>query len=236
MARSYACPGRTLLLHGRDEARLTELCSQCEVRGARTLALRFDLRAPLTVQKELAALSQREVIDLAVVNAGVTRAIGAGEEVESWEIAHEILSVNIDGALATVAGVLPAMRRRASGQIALVSSLAAYVGLPRTPTYSASKAAIKAYGESLRGWLAPQGVAVNVVLPGFVDTPMTDGFRGPKPGLLSADRAAKIIRTGLERNRARIAFPRSMALGAQLLTLLPLALSLRILQARGHGE
>jgi short-subunit dehydrogenase len=200
------------------------------------VGLRFDLRDPLTVQKELAALSQREVIDLVVVNAGVTRAIGGGEEVESWEIAHEILSVNLDGALATVAGVLPAMRRRAAGQIALVSSLAAYVGLPRTPTYSASKAAIKAYGESLRGWLAPQGVAVNVVLPGFVDTPMTDGFRGPKPGLLTADRAAKIIRTGLERNRARIAFPRSMALGAQLLTLLPLALSLRILQVRGHGQ
>jgi short-subunit dehydrogenase len=216
--------------------RLAKLCSDCEAAGARTLALRFDLRDAPAVQQELRSLSQREVIDLAIVNAGVTRAIGAGEEVESWETAHEILSVNLDGALATVAGVLPAMRRRASGQIALVSSLAAYVGLPRTPIYSASKAALKAYGEALKGWLAPQGVAVNVVLPGFVDTPMTDGFRGPKPGLMSAERAAQIIRKGLERNQARIAFPRSMAWGAQLLTLLPLALALKILQARGQGE
>jgi short-subunit dehydrogenase len=236
LAKSYARPGRTLILHGRNEARLAELCSGCEAAGARTLALRFDLRDAPTVQQELRALAEREVIDLAVVNAGVTRAIGGGEEVEQWETAHEILSVNLDGALATVAGVLPSMRRRGSGQIALVSSLAAYVGIPRTPTYSASKAALKAYGEALRGWLAPQGVAVNVVLPGFVDTPMTDRFRGPKPGLMTAERAAQIIRNGLERNHARIAFPRGMALGALFLTLLPPALALRILRARGQGE
>ena len=80
--------------------------------------------------------------------------IGAGEEAESWDAARTVLAVNIDGALATVAGVLPAMRRRASGQIALMSSLAAYFGLPQAPTYSASKAALRAYGEALRAWLA----------------------------------------------------------------------------------
>jgi short-subunit dehydrogenase len=236
LALSYARPGRTLILHGRNEVRLAGLCGDCEAAGARILALRFDVRDALATQQELRALSQREVIDLAVVNAGVTGAIGKGEQVEQWEIAHQILAVNLDGALATVAGVLPAMRQRGSGQIALVSSLAAYVGIPLTPAYCASKAALKAYGEALRGWLAPQGVAVNVVLPGFVETPMTDGFKGPKPGLMSAERAARIIRRGLERNRARIAFPLGMALGAKFLTLLPLAVATRLLQAHVPEE
>jgi NAD(P)-dependent dehydrogenase (short-subunit alcohol dehydrogenase family) len=160
--------------------------------------------------------------------------IGGGEAVESWEAVRAVLGVNVDGALATVAGVLPAMRRRGAGQIALVSSLAAYFGLPQTPTYSASKAALKAYGEALRAWLAPQGIAVNVVLPGFVDTPMTTGFIGPKPAVLTAERAALRIRSGLARNQPRIAFPRSLAWGMWWLAVLPQSLSHRIMLALGY--
>ena len=105
--------------------------------------------------------------------------IGDGEQVESMAVAREVLSVNLDGALATVAGVLPEMRRRRHGQIALMSSLAAYIGLPRTPIYCASKAALRVYGEALRAWLAPEGIGVSVVLPGYVDTSMTDSLSGP---------------------------------------------------------
>jgi len=195
----------------------------------------FDLRDADTVVRELRLVSQREPIDLAIVNAGVTRMIGAGEEAESWKVAREILAVNLEGALATVAGVLPEMRRRACGQIALMSSLAGLYGLPQTPTYSASKAALKAYGEALRAWLAPQGVAVSVLLPGFVQTPMTERFRGPKPATISAERAARVIRDGLERNRARIAFPRHLAWGMMWLSVLPPPLSQRIMSALGYG-
>jgi short-subunit dehydrogenase len=234
LALSYAGPGRTLILHGRDPERLAALTGSCEARGARVTTLVFDLRdAPATVQK-LRDVSERAPIDLVIVNAGVTRMIGAGEGVESWDEVREVLAVNLDGALATVAGVLPEMRRRASGQLALISSLAAYYGLPKTPTYCASKAALKVYGESLRAWLAPQGVAVNVVLPGFVRTSMTGYVTGPKPAIISAERAALLIRTGLSRNRARIAFPRPLAWGMIGLSVLPPALSQRILSALGY--
>ena len=173
---------------------------------------------------------------MAIVNAGVTRMIGAGEEAESWEVGREILAVNLDGALATVAGVLPDMRRRGCGQIALMSSLAGVYGLPQTPTYSASKAALKAYGEALRLWLAPQGVAVNVVLPGFVVTPMTASLKGPKPALISAERAAQLICDGLRRNHARIAFPRHLAWGLRWLSVMPAPLTERIMRALGFSE
>ena len=111
--------------------------------------------------------------------------------------------------------------RQPRGQIAIVSSIVGFRDMPGTPAYSASKAAVKAYGEALRGWLAADGIKVSVVCPGFVRTRMTDNNPYPMPLIIDPDKAARIIRRGLERNKARIVFPWPMHLAALLLAVLP---------------
>jgi short-subunit dehydrogenase len=176
-----------------------------------------------------------EQVDLVFVNAGVNTNIGVNGEGERFDAVRELIEVNVLAAIATVDRILPSMRKRKRGQIALMSSLAAYVGLPLTPSYCASKAAIKSYGEALRGWLAPEGIRVNVIMPGYVDSAMCRNMPGPKPLLWPADRAARYIRRGLALNRARISFPFPLNVGTWLLSVLPPALSERILRHLNYG-
>jgi short-subunit dehydrogenase len=229
LAEAYAAPGIELVLHGRNAEALTALAARCRARGAQVRTRSLDLRNRAALAGWLGALGAELPVDLAIVNAGVSTGIGRDRAGEPREAVEELLEVNVAAAFATVQGVLPAMRARRRGQIALVSSLAAWHGLPLTPSYSASKAALKVYGEALRGWLSPEGVRVSVVMPGFVDSPMSRRFPGPKPFLLSADRAAQVIKKGLERDLPRIAFPFPLTLGAWLLAALPPRLSARLL-------
>src|SRR5260370_11318377 len=142
LARHYAEPQRTLILHGRDPGRLAGLTRDCEARGAHVVSTSFDLRDGAAAVAALRQLSGTHRIDLAIVNAGVSSMIGRGEEVENWDTARAVLAVNLDGALATVAGGLPEMRRRGAGQIALLRSFEAHIRHPVTAGYSASKSAI----------------------------------------------------------------------------------------------
>jgi len=234
LALEYAQPGNMLILQGRRTARLDELAAACAERGVPVVTKALDVRDRDALRSWLGELCQEKPIDLLIVCNGVNINIGANRAGEGWAEMDNLIQVNLLATMATVDAVLPSMRRRKSGQIALLSSLAGYFGLPVTPSYCASKAGIKAYGEALRGWLAPEGIRVSVIMPGYVKSPMCDGMPGPKPFLRFPPAAARLIREGLTRDRARISFPFPLNLGSWLLAVLPAALSVRIVAWLGY--
>lgn len=219
LARTYACRGIRLSLTGRDPGRLETVATACRDRGAKVTGKAIDVRHRSAMAAWLGEIDADQPVDLVIANAGISAGTGSGTETEDQTRA--ILSANLDGVLNTVLPLIPAMTRRRRGQIGLMSSLAGYRGFPGAPAYCASKAAVKVWGESLRGELADHGIAVSVICPGYVRSRMTAVNKFPMPFLINGDHAARIIAQGLERNRARIAFPWQMALAAWLVTTLP---------------
>lgn len=236
LALEYAAPSVVLWLQGRREEALGALAQQCQARGAQVCTTAFDLRDFAALRDWMGQALAQGTPDLLIVNAGLNTHVGPQGEPEPWEEVEALLDVNLKAAMQLVQAVLPAMRSARRGQIALVSSLAAYFGLPVTPTYCATKAGLKAYGEALRGWLAPEGIRVNVILPGYVASPMCDAMPGPKPFLWPPERAARTIRRGLARDKARISFPFPLNWGTWWLAVLPASVSIRIVRWLGYGH
>ena len=228
LACAYAAPGVQLFLQGRNATKLAELSARCTALGAVVEPVAIDVRERTQLVAWLHDVAMRVPLDLLVVCAGININIGPDGVGERWKDTEALIDINITSAIATVDALLPAMRARGQGQIALFSSLAAYFGLPITPSYCASKAAIKAYGEALRGWLAPEGIRINVVMPGFVESHMCNEFPGPKPFLWPADKAALFIKRGLANDQARISFPFPLNLGSWYLAVAPAAIAQKL--------
>lgn len=224
LARAYAAPGIALALTGRDSVRLSSVAAACRDAGATVTASTVDVTDREGMAAWLAEVDAAAPVDLLIANAGIG-VEGASEA----EATRKVLAVNLDGTINTVLPLLDPMRRRGRGQIALMASLASFVGLPEAAAYNASKAAVRVWGESLRAPLRRQGIVVSVICPGFVTSRMTAKNRFRMPFLMSAERAAGIIRRGLARGSARIAFPLPTKAAIWLATALPGGVTARLM-------
>jgi short-subunit dehydrogenase len=205
LALAYAAPGVRLALGGRDPERLALVARRCAERGAVVEDRVIDVTDRDAMAEWIVAADAHAPLDLVIANAGISGGPGSVDAIEYRT--REIFAVNVDGVFNTLHPAIPLMCGRGRGQLAIMSSMAAFQGLPGAPAYSAGKAAVRIYGEALRGWLRPRGVGLSVICPGFVRSRITARNRFPMPFLMDADRAAKVIVRGLARNRARIAFP-----------------------------
>jgi short-subunit dehydrogenase len=218
LATAYAAAGTGLLLGGRDRSRLSAIETSCRAKGAEVEIAAIDVVDGAAMRSWIEAADARGPLDLVIANAGISA--GTGTHGESEAQTRAIFATNIDGVLNTVWPALRRLEQRGHGQIALMSSLAAFRGFPGAPAYCASKAAIRVWGEALRGEYGAKGIAVSVICPGYIESPMTAVNDFPMPMLMSAERAARIVKRGLARNRARIAFPFPMYFAAWLLGIL----------------
>ncbi|MBF7052357.1 SDR family NAD(P)-dependent oxidoreductase [Halomonas sp. KAO] len=235
LALAYAEPGVELMLNGRNRQALEALAGRCLALGAEVTLSPHDLTDTDALLRWLETLRDARLPDLVILAAGINISHQPDGNGEGVDAASRLMTLNLRVPMRIAQELAPRMQARGSGQIVFISSLAAWHGLPATPSYSASKAGIKAYGEALRGWLAPHGVGVTVVMPGYVASAMAHGMPGPKPWLWSAERAARVIRRGVQRNRARISFPFPLAFGTWCLAVLPAGLAQRLVGWFGYG-
>ncbi len=229
LARAHAAPGVTLHLSGRDMARLDEVAGRCRARGAEVHTTRLDVTDATATADWITDSEALRPLDLIIANAGISAGTGGGGETS--EQTRAIFAVNVEGVFNTVMPAIPLLQARRRGQIGIMSSLAGFRGFPGAPAYCASKAAVRVWGEGLRGELAPLGVGVSVICPGFVDTPMTAVNRFAMPFLMDVERASRIMARGLAKNRGRIAFPWPMHVMARIAGCLPSTLMDRIAAA-----
>jgi short-subunit dehydrogenase len=228
LARAHARAGVTLLLWGRDEARLAETAAQCRSLGASTSIQSFDVRDAAGFAARLAAAAP---VDLAIFNAGLGGTVPEGAFAESPQTAQAIAEVNFVAPVVGANVVADAMARRGAGHIVLVGSISESFPLPMAPTYVATKAGLKIFAEALGIRMARYGVAVTLVSPGFIDTPMSRKVTEPKPFLMSADAAAAIIARKIAAGARTIVVPWQFAVIRGLAGLLPRAL-LRLFLSR----
>jgi len=158
--------------------------------------------------------------DLVIANAGVS--IGTlTEYAEDRDVFQHVMDINVLGAVQTFQPFVAAMRSAGRGKLVGIASVAGFRGLPGAGAYSASKAALISYLESLRVELHGSGVKVVTVCPGYIKTPLTDINPYPMPFLLAADEAARRIARVIESDKSFAVVPWQMGLAGRMLKLLP---------------
>lgn len=223
LARAYAKAGVTLLLWGRDEARLNQTAAQCRALGAAAMIQSFDLRDVTGFVARLAAADAATPIDLAIFNAGLGGTAADDAFAEAPETAQAIAEVNFVAPVAGANAIAAGMAKRGAGQIVLIGSISESYPLPMAPTYAASKAGLRMFAEALGLRLKKHGVVVSLVSPGFIDTPMSRKVTEPKPFLMDADNAAAIIARKIEARARVIVVPWQFIVMRSFTDLLPRA-------------
>jgi len=222
LALRYARERARLTLLGRDAARLQAAADECRAQGAAEVAVScVDVQDRAGMAQAIGAAFAAEPIDVLVANAGVATGLSPGQILESPDSVRAALAINVAGVFNTIEPALLPMTGRGSGTIAVVGSMAGVRGLPYSPAYCASKAAVHCYAESLRGVMARHGVGVSLIVPGFVKTPMSQRTKSWQPGLMEASEFAEIVWRGLERRKAVIAAPLYIYYALRLFSLLP---------------
>ena len=218
LARSFAADGHRVIACGRDPSRLSALQQHSPHISVRS----FDMTDRDACRQTLADCRT----DLIILCAGTCEYLEHGT-VDAG-LVERVITTNFLGPVNCLAALQSQLS--AGNRVVLVSSMAHWLPFPRAEAYGASKAALTWFANSLRLDWEPRGIAVTVVSPGFVDTPLTRKNDFSMPGQVSVEQAVKAIRRGLAKGHDRIAFPTGFCLLLRLLAGLPEGLQRRLLR------
>jgi len=209
LAKSFADDGYRVIACGRDAQRLAAVH---QYRPNITVRL-FDMTDRDACRQALADCTA----DTVILCAGTCEYLDRGEV--DAELVTRVMTTNFIGPVNCLAALQPQLV--SGNRVVLVSSMAHWLHFPRAEAYGASKAALTWFADTLRLDWEPKGIAVTVVSPGFVDTPLTRKNDFPMPGRVSVGDAVHAIRRGLAKGKDHIAFPAGFSLALRLLSGLP---------------
>ena len=207
-----------IFICGRNEERLNAVAKSCQEAGHARIRTKIINTTDKSAMEQWITEAEKTVpINLVFANAGVSTTEETPENI------YNTFNINIMGVLNTITPVIEIYKKRKDTDkiIAITSSIAGYHGLPACPSYSATKACVKAYGEALRGSLLPYNIQVNTICPGFVRSRITDKNTCPMPFFMEAEPAAELIAKRIEKNVGLIAFPVPMRLASWFISILP---------------
>ncbi len=229
LALQLSAQGAVLALSSRNQARLDEVRVLCT--GTPPVLAPCDVTDTASVQSAWEVVAATwGAPDIVIYNAGIYEPMPA----QRFNL-HDVegmVDVNFRGALRVLAHVIPAFIGQGRGHIALVGSIAGYRGLPDAMGYGASKAAIIHLAENLRCDLAPYGIRIQIINPGFVRTRLTDKNTFAMPEIISAEQAAAYIVKGLQSNGFEICFPPLFATIMKMLRIIPAGLYFKLVGAK----
>ena len=226
LCRLFARRGSRIGLLDREQSKLDTFADELRQAGVPCAAVVVDVsqreQVQAAVRKIVGALGP---VDIVIPCAGICRA----STVDNLKVAEleEIVRTNFLGMVYMIEAVLPSMLERKRGQIVGISSMASVRGIPFEPAYSASKAAVTVYLESLRSELRPRGITITTVFPGYVQTPLLDEINGLMGADMSSGKAftpkaaAARIAKAIEGRSSYAYFPRALGLSVRLSHLMP---------------
>jgi short-subunit dehydrogenase len=236
MALQLARKGATLGLLARRREELEKLKTAIEKEGGVARVFSVDVIDKEGLEKSAESLrNEFGKIDVMIANAGIGGGAVHAKDL-SLETFSKVINVNVFGALNSLTAVLPDMIEKNSGQIVVISSLAGSRGLPKSASYSASKAAVNNLFESVRLDLLNTNIDVTIIQPGFIKTPLTSGREANMPFLMELDAATAKMISAIEKRKKFFAFPWQLASFVKLARIFPGWLYDKIAGSRNYRE
>jgi len=221
LALHYATIENQLILIARREDRLNDVASRCRNKGAEVETIIIDVNN-FERMREIAEHLSEQPIDRIILNAGVS--VGHGGGVTPFEDFESLFKTNFLSVHALLEPIIPKLMEQKSGEIVFISSLASLFTMPTSIAYSSSKRALNAYAEGLHYQLHPHGVCVMTIMPGFIDSEMTQKNRFKMPFFLTTEKGVQRITNAIQRKRVRYAFPFRFYLMIRIVSLFPQSL------------
>jgi len=211
LALAMARRGAILGLVARRQEHLEELAKACKEKGGKAATFPCDVTDANAIQAAADEMRHKfGHIDIMIANAGIG---GNDPETRAYhpEAVKKLIDTNLLGAVNCIHAVVPQMVERGSGHLVAISSLAGIRGLPKSAAYSASKAGMTAFFESVRLDMIGKGVDVTIIQPGFIETPLTAGRTNKMPFLMKLDDAIPYFINAIEKKKKFAAFPWQLA-------------------------